>query len=738
MKNIFTLLLITLGCLSSIAQAPEKMSYQAIIRNSEGHLVSDQIVNTRIAILHKTNDGNALYVEKHNLSSNLNGLITLEIGAGTIISGSFIGIDWSDGPYYVRTDTDIDNDSNYDISSSSQLLSVPYAIHAKSAENFSGNLDENDPDFNASVASEITLNDITYWNDKLDEFNETDPLFSSSAANGITPNDINNWNGLLLSINEVDPVFIASIAYNISAPDIMNWNSKLSSFTEADPLFSSSPALNITHQEIQNWNDLVLNGGELDPVFSASIASGITATDISNWDNNLSSYTETDPIFTTSPALNISNQDIQNWNDLVLNGGELDPVFGASIASGITALDILNWNNKLTSFTETDPIFIASPALSISNQDIQNWNNLLLNGGELDPVFVASIANGITALDITNWNNKLDVESDTILWKLDGNNISYTNGFVGIGEPFPYTMLTITDILSANRRQSMDLFIQSANVTDEIFIGGISEIRGTSGINRGLEGLSSGISNQTNNGVTGWAEGGLYNDGLYGAASELNSNTEGFNLGTHSWARNSNYSNIAVAAFADIGTNNKGFNFGVSCSATSSTSNGVNYGIFAVAANGVENYAGYFDGDVVVIGNILQPSDEVFKTDIQSLSNTMALINQLNPVTYKYKNNHELEDLKFPNTLKYGLIAQELEKVFPQLVETQSAPMRTQRPDKNGLGKNQRTEKLEYKAINYVDLIPILIQGIKEQQTQIEELEAKISSFEARLSRLEK
>ena len=74
------------------AQAPEKMSYQAVIRNSSGELVTNQSVGMRISILQGSANGTALYVETQTPSTNANGLVTLEIGTGTT-SDDFSAID---------------------------------------------------------------------------------------------------------------------------------------------------------------------------------------------------------------------------------------------------------------------------------------------------------------------------------------------------------------------------------------------------------------------------------------------------------------------------------------------------------------------------------------------------------------------------------------------------------------------------------------------------------------------
>jgi hypothetical protein len=134
-KNLYSLSVALLLTLTAFAQAPEKMSYQAVVRDSGDNLVSGQVVGMQISILQTTSSGTAVYVETQTPSTNVNGLVTLEIGTGSVVSGDFTAIDWSLDTYFVKTETDPTGGNSYTITGTSQLLSVPYALHAKTAEN---------------------------------------------------------------------------------------------------------------------------------------------------------------------------------------------------------------------------------------------------------------------------------------------------------------------------------------------------------------------------------------------------------------------------------------------------------------------------------------------------------------------------------------------------------------------------------------------------------------------------
>lgn len=135
MKQLFTFLMIMALAVVAMAQAPEKFSYQAVVRDASGNLVSNSPVGVRVSILKNSASGVSVYCETHHLNTNTNGLLTMEIGGGTLVGGDFASIQWGDGPYFLKMETDVTGGSNYTISATQQLLSVPYALYAKYAEN---------------------------------------------------------------------------------------------------------------------------------------------------------------------------------------------------------------------------------------------------------------------------------------------------------------------------------------------------------------------------------------------------------------------------------------------------------------------------------------------------------------------------------------------------------------------------------------------------------------------------
>jgi hypothetical protein len=138
MRKVFTFLVTVLLTTSVFAQSPEKMSYQAVIRNNSDALVTNTQVGMQISIIQGSASGTAVYVETQTPTTNANGLASIEIGGGTVVSGDFATIDWANGLYFIKTETDPTGGTNYTIIGTNQLLSVPYALHAKTAEAVTG------------------------------------------------------------------------------------------------------------------------------------------------------------------------------------------------------------------------------------------------------------------------------------------------------------------------------------------------------------------------------------------------------------------------------------------------------------------------------------------------------------------------------------------------------------------------------------------------------------------------
>ena len=143
MKNIFILLLIVVCAEGLYAQAPESFSYKASIMDETGQPIINQTVSFRFSIIKGGIIGEVVYAERHVVITNLYGLVSLAVGNGTILSGSFETIDWGADSYFLKVELDTAGGIFYTDMGTTQLLSVPYALYAKASEDsFSGDYND--------------------------------------------------------------------------------------------------------------------------------------------------------------------------------------------------------------------------------------------------------------------------------------------------------------------------------------------------------------------------------------------------------------------------------------------------------------------------------------------------------------------------------------------------------------------------------------------------------------------
>ncbi len=134
MKKIVTLCL-TCVQLLIFAQAPEGVNYQSVIRDNTGNLMANAFVGLKISLLQNSTNGTVVYEESFDASTNDFGLTNIVIGNGNPISGDFSLIDWSNGPYFIQIAADENGGTDYEIMGTQELMSVPYALYAKTAGN---------------------------------------------------------------------------------------------------------------------------------------------------------------------------------------------------------------------------------------------------------------------------------------------------------------------------------------------------------------------------------------------------------------------------------------------------------------------------------------------------------------------------------------------------------------------------------------------------------------------------
>ena len=124
----------------AVAQAPQKINFQSVLRNTTGEVVSNSSVSLRISILSGTITGTLVYSETHAKTTDAGGLMSLQIGSGTVLSGVFANIDWGSTSHFIKLEADFSGGSNYVVLGTQELMSVPYALYASKTDTSALNL----------------------------------------------------------------------------------------------------------------------------------------------------------------------------------------------------------------------------------------------------------------------------------------------------------------------------------------------------------------------------------------------------------------------------------------------------------------------------------------------------------------------------------------------------------------------------------------------------------------------
>lgn len=448
---------------------------------------------------------------------------------------------------------------------------------------------------------------------------------------------------------------------------------------------------------ILNWSD---NNASLPGVgpdnFRFIFTSKITGTDNAAGLNGLEALRMT-PTLTAGVFTGIGGDPTAN------------PYFGGSINPTQT-LEVNSWGTtatlggssglRFTNLNSTSPILAVNPGPGVLAVDA--------NG---DVVYVPGGGNGLGNLCGAATTNPLPGD-----WEIPMANFNYhfsdagstaASNNVGIG--------TNCGVLNAK--------LQVVNTAMNIGIDATTSK--PAGNNIGIRGDAlNGVSNSI--GVYGQAitVGPVFNTGVYGRATNsiqtnyggqfFASGASSQSIGVNASATGASAANYGVLANANGGTDA----IGVYAQASSGTT--VSYAIYGTAApssgGGTPNdsYAGFFNGDVFISGTTY-PSDSTIKQNIDTLENALAMLKQLKPKTFEY--NHSVHpQMNLRNGAQYGLIAQEVELVVPDLVTENTFPATY---DTAGIVTNP---SFQIKGVDYLQIIPILIKGMQEQQSTIDSL----------------
>jgi len=368
------------------------------------------------------------------------------------------------------------------------------------------------------------------------------------------------------------------------------------------------------------------------------------------------------------------------------------------------------------------------------------------NGTSMSTIDPTNVAFGQNLNEIGNpgqllSNREVPMNGYNIVFT-DNASTTYGNNEIGIGTSSPQAKLHVN--LNTN--------IASPSLTRGALVENHSNSASGKGVrvfmsnhNTASYGMQADIDASTNTtssnfGLRSYIDGGNQNFGVYteiiggkttniGVSSSATS-LAGANVvrGVSSSARGGQINH--GGKFNAYGENSTINNYGIQVDASGPSQ--YSYGIHARTSplsGTVANFAGYFQGDMHVTGVLsttsgsVTTSDQMFKTNINNLSNATTLINQLTPRTFDYDTTN-FSDFNFESDNQMGLIAQEVEAVIPTIVSSHIRPAQY-----DSLG-NVTAPEISYKGIEYEELIPLLIAGMQEQQVAIEATQSENDSLE--------
>jgi len=294
------------------AQSPQKINFQSIVRNTSGAIVSNKSVSFKITILSGSISGTPVYSEAHLKTTDAIGLVSLQIGTGTVSSGVFSSIDWGNTLHFIKLEADFNGGNTYVTLGIQELMSVPYALYAVKTDTSVLNLSGR---FSGKVNVTDTSSMLAPYLRRVDANGsvETDPVFNSSIAKGITGTDTAYWNK---KINTTDTSAMLSnyrTALNLKAP--------LASPTFTGTVGGITKAMVVGLENVENTSDLSkqvssATQAALDTKFNkADFPSGSSANEILYW--NGTNWISLAP-GTTGQALIMSSTGL-SWGCIITN-----------------------------------------------------------------------------------------------------------------------------------------------------------------------------------------------------------------------------------------------------------------------------------------------------------------------------------------------------------------------------------------------------------------------------------
>ncbi len=358
---------------SVFSQVPNNLSFQAVIRNASNQLVISSPVGIRASILQGGANGTTIYSETHNVTSNTNGLVTLEIGGGSASSGIYNSVDWSKGNYFIKIEADPTGGINYSIITSSQILSVPYALYAKKSADvdslmsrlnkLDSLISKNDFKGNSEIIITGSIDSIALIEKIKNEYGPITEKITVSLANALNSLDFSFINRSI-KLEIFDNSNLKSIDLS-NIPNIIGSTNR-SFQIYRNPLLKNINLSSLNKIEYANWSDGTLPspGIESDTIVLNNLKSLSGHWQFIgnkfNFDNLESVSTGSISIISTNNA-NLSFNNLNSFASLFLQGS-FDTInipkvkeIGSFLMQGVTLKSIsLDSVSNIKAFTSTD------------------------------------------------------------------------------------------------------------------------------------------------------------------------------------------------------------------------------------------------------------------------------------------------------------------------------------------------------------------------------------------------